>query len=183
MKLVTGSKGEDLSARTERMSEEFAQTVAIRWLEGFDLMARRCESPIERHLMLALMSQAETAIEEIDFSARVIDFENFAPYPMMEDEKSALVFTQVDVGPYRVDIMVYDQSRSTKPARWIAVECDGHQYHEKTKEQAKRDKQRDRYFARRGITVLRFTGSEIYADAEQCADEIIDTLVVNSENI
>lgn len=58
--------------------------------------------------------------------------------------------------------------------KWVSlvVECDGHDFHEKTKEQAKRDKSRDRDLQAAGITVLRFTGSEIYNDINQCIIDI-----------
>lgn len=52
------------------------------------------------------------------------------------------------------------------------VECDGHDFHERTKEQAKRDRSRDRAFQSAGIPVFRFTGSEIYADSLKCAREV-----------
>jgi hypothetical protein len=47
---------------------------------------------------------------------------------------------------------------------WLAVECDGHDYHERTAEQAARDKARDRALQALGWTVARFTGREIVAD-------------------
>ena len=49
------------------------------------------------------------------------------------------------------------------------IECDGHDYHERTKEQARHDKARDRYFASLGLIVLRYTGSEIHRDPLACA--------------
>lgn len=58
----------------------------------------------------------------------------------------------------------------------IIVECDGHDFHEKTKEQAKRDKLRDRTFTSHGISVFRFTGSEIHKNAESCAEEVLHYL-------
>jgi very-short-patch-repair endonuclease len=56
----------------------------------------------------------------------------------------------------------------------IAIECDGHDFHEKTKKQARYDKQRERALIKEGYTVIRFTGSEIYADPLKCADEIFE---------
>ena len=58
----------------------------------------------------------------------------------------------------------------------VVVECDGHDFHERTKEQAQRDKSRDRDMVNNGYTVLRFTGSEIYRDAANCVSEIEDLL-------
>lgn len=56
----------------------------------------------------------------------------------------------------------------------IFIECDGHDFHERTKEQAKKDRSRDRRIQGSGAFVLRFTGSEIWADPAECAIEIID---------
>jgi hypothetical protein len=55
----------------------------------------------------------------------------------------------------------------------IAVEIDGHSFHERTKEQAARDRSRDRALVRDGIRVLQFTGAEAYADADRCAREVV----------
>ena len=44
----------------------------------------------------------------------------------------------------------------------MAIECDGHDFHEKTKEQAQRDKEKDRILQANGWLIARFTGSEIY---------------------
>lgn len=46
----------------------------------------------------------------------------------------------------------------------IAVELDGHAFHERTKEQAARDKKRDRALLSKGWTVVRYTGSEVVKD-------------------
>lgn len=54
------------------------------------------------------------------------------------------------------------------------VEVDGHDFHEKTKEQAAHDKKRDRWFQTNGYSVLRFTGSEVYADPKGCAGQVHD---------
>jgi len=55
----------------------------------------------------------------------------------------------------------------------VVVECDGHEFHERTKEQAARDRSRDRSSQTKGHKVMRFTGSEIWADAFACAEEAL----------
>lgn len=72
---------------------------------------------------------------------------------------------------YRVDIYIEFTDSNNKKHK-IVVECDGHEYHEKTKEQAQRDKQRDRDFLSQGILTLRFTGSEIWKNPKKCVEEI-----------
>lgn len=54
----------------------------------------------------------------------------------------------------------------------LVVECDGHEFHERTKDQAKRDRSRDRRLQESGYLVFRFTGSEIYRDAFGCALQV-----------
>ena len=54
------------------------------------------------------------------------------------------------------------------------IECDGHDFHERTKEQAKKDRAKDRAFISEGLDLLRFTGSEIYNDHARCSDDILN---------
>jgi very-short-patch-repair endonuclease len=76
------------------------------------------------------------------------------------------IWPQKQIDKYRVDF--YIEYRDKK----IIVECDGHDFHEKTKRQAERDKKRDRFFASRGYIVLRYTGSEICSDPGQIIRDI-----------
>lgn len=64
---------------------------------------------------------------------------------------------------YRVDFILMD-------ARLI-IELDGHDYHS-SKEQLRNDAQRQRYLAKAGYTIIRFTGSEIYEDCAACVQEV-----------
>ena len=88
-------------------------------------------------------------------------------YPISKNRR-VKVRPQAKIGPYRVDFLI-----SCGDIRMI-VECDGHDFHEKTKEQAAKDKKRDRWFQSNGFKVMRFTGSELWRDPWACADEIID---------
>jgi very-short-patch-repair endonuclease len=58
----------------------------------------------------------------------------------------------------------------------VAIEVDGHEFHERTKEQAARDKSRDRALQAAGWRVLRFTGSEVWNDPRRCAQEVYNVL-------
>lgn len=59
----------------------------------------------------------------------------------------------------------------------LAVECDGHDFHEKTKEQARRDKSRDRILISHGIHTIRFTGSEIFRRSEDLWDSDVSPVL------
>lgn len=73
--------------------------------------------------------------------------------------------TQASIGPYRADILIADGERQ------LVVECDGAGFHN-SREKVERDKRRDRYCVARGISVMRFTGSEITRDPRGCAIEV-----------
>ena len=55
----------------------------------------------------------------------------------------------------------------------VALELDGHDFHEKTKEQAAHDRARERTIIRRGYTIFRFTGSEVFRNARKCVEEVV----------
>ena len=60
-----------------------------------------------------------------------------------------------------------------KPYLSIVIELDGHDFHEKTKEQAQKDKERDRILQHGGYQVLRYTGSEVWNDPSGTIDDVM----------
>lgn len=81
------------------------------------------------------------------------------------------LIAQAPIGSYRADFAL-DMNTLGASCR-VVVECDGHDFHERTKEQAKRDRSRDRAMQAAGLIVLRYTGAEIFADAIACADQVV----------
>jgi hypothetical protein len=84
-----------------------------------------------------------------------------------------LIYPQQAIGKYRADFILIRlrfgytgkagfEKRTCDTLARVVIECDGHDFHEKTKEQAKRDKERDRLMQTEGYYVLRFTGSELF---------------------
>lgn len=73
---------------------------------------------------------------------------------------------------YRVDFLLLTQSRLDRRTLRLIVECDGHDFHDRTKEQAAKDKSRDRELTAAGYSIMRFTGSELHKGAEDCADQV-----------
>lgn len=80
---------------------------------------------------------------------------------------------QYVVDNYRVDFVMGHSRTKCDERQSVAIECDGHEWHEKTKEQAARDKKRDRDLQKRFGAVLHFTGSEIYRDPSQCVADAL----------
>lgn len=81
---------------------------------------------------------------------------------------------QAQVGDWRVDFLFHAWGWNTPKFMRFIVECDGHDFHERTKEQAARDRARDRQAMIDGIPVLRFTGSEIWKNPWGCAEEFLN---------
>lgn len=123
-------------------------------------MSVRTESPIELRLLGAL------AIAAADRGMPLVIENGSAWAGEREPGAPVAIFTQVPLDGFRLDLVVHG-------ARPVAVECDGHAFHERTKEQAAHDKARDRKITRT-LPVLRFTGSEIHRDAMKCAGEVLD---------
>lgn len=53
----------------------------------------------------------------------------------------------------------------------IVIECDGHEFYQKTKEQVKRDNEREYNLKMAGYEVIRFSGSQIYNEPFKCAED------------
>ena len=77
---------------------------------------------------------------------------------------------------YRVDFWIYCeviyQAEETKlSVPDFIVELDSHIWHEKTPEQAEKDKQRERNLVSAGYKIIRFSGREIMKNVEKCVEE------------
>lgn len=117
-----------------------------------------------------LQGEARDAIRTID------------PSPGVERMKHlVLMFPQALVDRYKVDVLLLlgpsQEGRHIKEIIIpLAVECDGHEWHERTRQQAASDRARDRHLLLRGVTTIRFTGSDIHHDDLGCATECVDVL-------
>lgn len=90
-----------------------------------------------------------------------------------KDNECFIVYeTQGAVERYRADFIF--SAISDEKFKRLVVECDGHDYHERTKEQAAHDRGRDRRMQELGYTVFRFTGAEIHRDPIKCARQIVE---------
>jgi very-short-patch-repair endonuclease len=72
---------------------------------------------------------------------------------------------------YRLDFALV-MRRNDGLRVFVDVELDGHDFHERTKEQAERDKTRDRDLQSIGWQVARFPGSQVYRDPSAVAHEV-----------
>ena len=132
-------------------------------------MAALVESPIELLMFSALLDVVRWQEGYPEF----IGDERGLLYKVLErsERSSFVIVPQARIDDYRVDFLI---ARRAGPFSWkLAIECDGHEFHERTKEQAARDKSRDRAILAHGVPIMRFTGKEIWADATACAEEVV----------
>lgn len=108
-----------------------------------------------------------------DYSIVVVPQCRFGPDELMllagvDVKKNEYAFQQSNT--YILDFMIAAFLGNNHQA--FCVECDGHVFHNASKEQALHDRLRDRRLLMHGIPTVRFTGSEINADADLCVTEI-----------
>lgn len=127
-----------------------------------------CESPIEARLLgsLALFDSAlDDGFPFVGTLSECVDRQVLGDW-----DSYVIPQFKMDKLGYRLDFFISFAS----DAGWVnfAVESDGHDFHEKTKAQAARDKKRDRDIQTAGIPIIHFTGSEIFNDILSCHTQI-----------
>lgn len=114
------------------------------------------DSPIEERMSVALYTV---------FLDQIMIIGTIELFNGREHPAKPLITRQAKVGKYRADFLI-------DAHKLVVVECDGHDFHERTKDQAAHDRSRDRWLTENGYIVLRFTGSEIWKDSISCAQQV-----------
>jgi very-short-patch-repair endonuclease len=140
-------------------------TVQIQVSEAADLYGRL--SGRQHHAMLQAMGphrKHESPLEAvfwiwwITLEALMTDKDfGFALEPQHEVECEGV--------RYRLDFAV--------PEYKVAIELDGHEFHERTKEQVAYRNQRDRLLQAAGWSVFHYSGSELYRNQVNCVSSVI----------
>lgn len=173
-----------------RLMRARASLVAQQDVMGtYRVWSKFCESEIEKIFLMTLISKTcddntlllpDSSWWEKDPYGFLSDgmFSYLAREFPARDPMITGMLMQVPILGYRADFVFY--AISAVPGgedKWLrlplVVECDGHDFHERTKQQAKRDRARDREMMAAGYRVMRFTGSEIWRDPGACADEAL----------
>jgi very-short-patch-repair endonuclease len=168
------------SAEQRFTADDIAYCVATRYAEmqaAFN--GNLINSPIERRLFGSLlwMNFGSAGYARLDEHAM-----NIEPTLYLKPEQPVVYITpQYSVDRYRVDFLVWFVVGESIGK--VAIECDGHDFHEKTKEQAAKDKRRDRDLLASEIPVMRFTGSEIFRDSHGCAKQVESVVAAMIEKL
>jgi very-short-patch-repair endonuclease len=166
---------------SRKYSNVLMSGAALAFDDAKHVVLRRCESEIEKLLMIAFWTRSWTGDLILADSPMltghplVKTHEDLRRLSLEIGQYTPVVAKQVHVGSYRVDFCIASPSLEhfDTLAHLLAVECDGHDFHERTKQQASRDKSRDRELMEHGVSVVRFTGSEIWRDALGCAEQAL----------
>lgn len=151
--------------------EDFLVSTEEQILWEFDQATRKCQSPLEQKMLAGLMFVSFGYLAP----PHVIIARDTVSEEALDRTRSltGVIALQHRVGRYIIDFAMVIAAPDGELLR-LAIEIDGHEFHEKTKEQAAHDKKRDRALQAAGWRVLRFTGSEVYRDVDACLDEIDD---------
>ncbi len=159
-----------------------------RRLADLGKMLERCESPVEQMLLVALFNRWGG---EIHPELQRLQCSFIGDYPAYAGIFTACCELQRNVTiwqekSYRVDFYIYLTRFGTQGATKengfspelvrLVVEVDGHDFHERTKLQASRDRERDRELLMANCQVVRFTGSDVFNDPNGCAEKIDEVL-------
>ena len=159
-----------MNVETQKMVEQFlklpekAQVLWFKWLKcfpndatkfatmnGFDVS--ECNSPIESIFFIALKIWTYMYVSDKDVGFRI------------RRQK------RIDISDKKYYVADFVLEHENKPTKKLIIECDGHEFHEKTKAQVAHDNERDLALKKLGYDILHFSGSQIYNESLKCAKE------------
>lgn len=129
-----------------------------------------CESPIEQLLALELERKQLNMMFLYNPFINVVD--------IYKQES-----IDIDGKTYRVDFLmgvIYKDLYDHEKKKQYIIECDGHEFHQKTKQQVENDNKRSRLFQKNGYEIIRFSGSEIHKSPHKCVEDIRKLLLETS---
>lgn len=162
-----------MSDISNRLADGFSRELDLLCAKLVDETSKTVESPIEALLGAAIWIGLCTALMQCPEASTM----NFNPVWCGKDDRDHIakatfaIVPQFNWGRYRIDFAIF---RSGELA--LFVECDGHNFHERTPDQALRDRTKDREIQAAGLKILRFTGREIHRNAIGCAAEVMEFL-------
>ena len=118
----------------------------------------KAESPAEEALLFGFLGPAKAW----SVSLAAPD----APVLVDARGRALTLDAQVPIADHRIDFILAGGGDSR-----LAIEVDGFEHHERTQEQAERDRARDRALLAEGVETIRFMAKAVFADPGKCAAE------------
>jgi very-short-patch-repair endonuclease len=191
LEALTRSIAENAQKANERLLDQSFLTVAARALHiqaattGVQAIISHCsavcESPVELALAFAVgfVGRQQGGAVLYDFGEVVVGD--------AEGDRTLRIRPQARIAEFRIDLLLTMQAISEGPdglsvvTKQLALEADGAEFHDRTQEQACRDRKRDRQLQSQGLSVFRFAGGEVWRDVFACAREAVGFLRVSVE--
>lgn len=139
-----------------------ATATAIARISRFYEIGGDCDSPIEVQIGAAILLFFERASKPL-LLGKTIDTETLPD--------GLILVPQFAWSYYRSDWAIYNPR--TQGA--LLVECDGKDFHS-SPVQVEHDRKKDAAALERGFLTIRFTGSQIFRDADACAQKVYDAV-------
>ena len=150
------------------------------YLEEFLKLPKRVQERVQELMLVNNIRQEiipATFCECIESPIEQIFITAFELYIKLTDKEFVMLFSQkpIKVGKknYVVDFYfekdLYVNRFNTN--KKIIIECDGHEFHQKTKQQVKSDNEREYALKMAGYEMIRFSGSQIYNEPFKCAED------------
>lgn len=136
-------------------------TTRADYLDFIGFSYEECKSPIEIIF---------------NFAYDLMRFDGEDKYPCVELERQYEI--EANGNRYIADFAIskdnsYYQEYDVENPLYLIIECDGHEFHEKTKEQVEYRNRRDLDLQMAGYDVLHYSGSQIYNEAINVAKRTI----------
>ena len=134
--------------------ESYQNLAYLNMTDLIDITNEYCKSPIEKIFFFTF------SLVEFDYSeGRIQGLE------LNQQEE-----VKVNDKTYYLDFCFNANENGFEESDYkLAIECDGHDFHEKTKEQVTKDNERTLDLKMAGYDILRFSGSQIYNEPFKCA--------------
>lgn len=155
--------------RAHRHWLSFLNRLALSQSEALPLADGRGDSPIEAALFAAILVEAKFG--DLSFE-RVVVAER-GKRVLEYDPVALTIEPQASILEFRVDFLLTVFGVNSGRKKQSIIECDGHDFHERTREQASRDRARDNLLRLGGYIPLRYTGSDIWRDPCKHASQIV----------
>ena len=141
--------------------------------EGYGMWSEGIKSPIEQILFAAILHNIKIN------GVPLADPETIGEYDVVFGVD---VEPQLKIGKYRVDFKIrniryiYDNKKQcliVDESKFVLIECDSQEWHERTEKERRYEKARDRYFAKHNLKIFHYTGKEIISKPYGIAAEIL----------
>ena len=141
--------------------------------EGYGVWDKEIESPIEQILFAAILHNIKIN------GVPLADPETIGEYDVVFGVD---IEPQLKIGKYRVDFKIrnvryiYDNKKQcliVDESKFVLIECDSQEWHERTEKERRYEKARDRYFAKHNLKIFHYTSKEIISKPYEIAAEIL----------